>query len=157
MNQNGTGPAHKLHEENRTARLLLDLLKQEQSQLVAADIDALTALTAEKTRLVARMSELAEERHAALASAGYAATEQGMQAWLDSLQPPTARQSWKELLELAQAAKEINRSNGMLIGKHLARNQSALTVLKGGPQGQALYGPNGQSSVTPAGRGLAIG
>lgn len=157
MNQSGTGPAHKLHEENRTARMLLELLKKEQSQLVAADIDALTSLTEEKNRLVSRMSELATERHAALAAAGFAATEQGMQAWLDSLQPPTARQSWKELLEVAQAAKEINRSNGLLIGKHLARNQGALNVLKGGPQGQALYGPNGQSSVTPAGRGLVIG
>jgi flagella synthesis protein FlgN len=155
MNQ--SGPAHKLHEENRTARMLLDLLKQEQARLVAADIDALTALTEEKTRLVARMSELAKERHTALADAGFAATEQGMQAWLDSLQPATARQSWKDLLELAKAAKEINRSNGLLIGKHLARNQGALNVLKGGAQGQALYGPNGQSAVTPAARGLAIG
>ncbi|TCS39159.1 flagella synthesis protein FlgN [Paucimonas lemoignei] len=157
MNQTGTGPAHKLHEENRTARMLLEILNKEQAQLVAADVDALTALTEEKNQLVARMSELAAERHAALTAAGFEATEQGMQAWLDSLQPPTARQSWKELLEIAQAAKEINRSNGMLIGKHLARNQNALNVLKGGPQGQTLYGPNGQSAVTPAGRGLVIG
>lgn len=157
MNQSGTGPAHKLHEENRTARTLLDLLKKEQAQLVAADVEALTALTEEKNRLVVRMSELAAERHAALSAEGFAATEQGMQAWLDKLQPPTARQSWKELLEVAKAAKEINRSNGLLIGKHLARNQNALNVLKGGPQGQALYGPNGQSSVTAAARGLVIG
>jgi flagella synthesis protein FlgN len=157
MNQTGTGPAHKLHEENRTARMLLDILKKEQAQLVAADIAALTALTEEKTQLVVRMAELAAERHTALATAGYAATEEGMQAWLDSVQPPTARQSWKELLEVARAAKEINRSNGLLIGRHLTRNQSALNVFKGGQQGQALYGPDGQSSVSPAGRGLAIG
>lgn len=157
MNQNGTGPAHKLHEESRIARMLLDLLKKEQSQLVAADIAALTALTEEKTRLLARMSELAEERHAALAAAGFAATEQGMQSWLDTLQPPTARQSWSELLEVAKAAKELNRTNGMLIGKHMARNQGALNVLKGGQPGQALYGPDGQSAISPAGRGLAIG
>lgn len=157
MNQTGTSPAHKLHEENRMARMLLDLLKKEQSQLVAADITALTALTEEKNQLLARMSELAAERHAALAAAGFAATEQGMQAWLDTLQPPTARQSWKELLDTARSAKEINRSNGLLIGKHMARNQSALNVLKGGQQGQALYGPDGQSAVSPAGRGLAIG
>ncbi|RJG01184.1 flagella synthesis protein FlgN [Noviherbaspirillum sedimenti] len=157
MNPSGNSPAHSLHEENRTARMLLDLLKQEQTQLIAADIDALTALTEEKTRLVARMSELATGRHQALAAAGFTATEQGMQAWLDSLQAATVRQSWQELLDLARAAKDINRSNGLLIGKHLARNQGALNVLKGGAQGQALYGPNGQSAVRTTVRGLAIG
>ena len=157
MNPTGNSPAHDLHEENSAAHMLLDLLKKEQAQLIAADIDALTTLTEEKTRLVARMSELATGRHQALAAAGFAATEAGMQAWLDSLQTSTARQSWKELLELSRAAREINRSNGLLIGKHLARNQGALNVLKGGPQGQALYGPNGQSSVRTSVRGLAIG
>ncbi len=157
MNPSGNSPAHQLHEENRAARMLLDLLKKEQAQLVAADIDALTALTEEKTRLVTRMSELAASRHQALAAAGFAATEEGMQAWLDNSQLPTARQSWKELLELARAAKDINRSNGLLIGKHLARSQSALDVLKGGAQGQALYGPNGQSTARTSARGLAIG
>lgn len=157
MNQTGNSPAQNLHEENSTARILLDLLKKEQEQLIAADIDALTTLTEEKTRLVARMLELASGRHQALAATGFAATEAGMQAWLDSLQSAVVRQSWHELLELGRAAKEINRSNGLLIGKHLARNQGALNVLKGGPQGQALYGPNGQSAVRTSVRGLAIG
>jgi len=154
MTVSGNSPARQLQEELRTARTLLELLKQEQAQLVAADIDALNALTEEKTRLVTRMSELATDRHHALAATGFAASEAGMQAWLE---PEEARQAWQNLLELARAAKEVNRSNGLLIGKHLTRNQSALNVLKGGPQGQTLYGPNGQSSVTAAGRGLAIG
>ena len=156
MTQAGNSPEHQLQEELRMARALLDLLNKEQAQLIAADIDALTALTEEKTRLVTRMSALAAERHQALAIAGFAATEEGMQAWLANRQPDTTLQSWQELLQLARSAKEVNRSNGLLIGKHLARNQSALNVLKGGPQGQALYGPNGQS-VAAAGRGLAIG
>lgn len=139
------------------ARALLDLLNKEQAQLIAAEIDALTALTEEKTVLVTRMSALAAERHQALAVAGFAATEAGMQAWLANRQPETTCQAWQELLQLARTAREVNRSNGMLIGKHLARNQGALNILKGGRQGQALYGPNGQSAVTAAGRGLAIG
>lgn len=157
MTQAGNSPAHQLQEEIRLARTLLDLLKEEQARLIAAEIDALTVLTEEKSRLVARMSEFAAERHHALLAAGFAATEEGMQAWLESRQPETVRQSWQELLQLAKSAKDLNRSNGLLIGKHLARNQSALNVLKGGPQGQPLYGPNGQSAVTSAGRGLAIG
>lgn len=157
MTVSGNSPARQLQEELSTARTLLNLLKEEQAQLIAADIDALTALTEEKTRLVTRMSELATERHDALSASGFAASEAGMQAWLENRQPEELRKAWLALLELARAAKEINRSNGLLIGKHLNRNQSALNALKGGPQGQALYGPNGQSSVTAGGRGLAIG
>src|SRR4051794_25026656 len=130
MNQTGNSPAHNLYEENHMARLLLDLLKQEQAKLIAADIEALTALTEEKTRLVTRMSALATERHQALALAGFSATEDGMQAWLESHQPADARQSWQELMQLARDARDTNRSNGLLIGKHMARNQGALNILK---------------------------
>lgn len=153
----GNSPAHYLHEENRAARMLLDLLKKEQAQLIAADIDGLTVSTEEKTRLVTEMSELAARRHQALAAEGFEAKEEGMQAWLKNTKAPTAAQSWKELLELAQEAKDLNRINGMLIGQHLARSQNALNVLKGGTQGQTFYGPNGQSSVNTTVRGLAIG
>jgi flagella synthesis protein FlgN len=157
MNMSGNSPSHSLQEEARIAHVLLELLKKEQAQLIAADIDSLTALTEEKTRLIAQLSELATQRQNALTAAGFDAQESGMQAWLTAQNLPAANQAWKELLKLAQDAKEINRINGLLIGKHLARNQNALNVLKGAPQGQGLYGPNGQASAGASGRGLAIG
>ncbi len=157
MNTNGISPAHSLHQENQAARTLLDLLKKEQAQLIAADIDSLTVLTEEKSKLIAHLSELTTRRYQALATAGFDAKEAGMQAWLDKTAIATASQSWKELLALATAAKEMNRTNGLLIGKHLARNQNTLNILKGGPQGQTFYGPNGQSSVKTSVRGLAVG
>ncbi len=157
MNASGNSPAHSLHEENHAARTLLDLLKKEQAQLIAANIEGLTTLTEEKNRLVSEMAALAAKRHQALATAGYEAKESGMQAWLASMPSATISEAWNELLALATVAKELNRTNGLLIGKHLARNQNALNVLKGGPQGQSLYGPNGQSTVKTTIRGLAIG
>jgi flagella synthesis protein FlgN len=157
MTTSGNNPANSLQEETRTARSLLELLKKEQEQLIAADIDAISALTEEKSKLVAQLSELATRRYNALASAGYDAQESGMQAWLKNQPNPGISQSWKELIGFAQAAKEANRVNGLLIGKHLTRNQQALNVLKGGAQGQTFYGPNGQSSVKTTVRGLAIG
>lgn len=156
MNISGNGPAHTLHDENRAAQSLLDLLNQEQAQLIAADIDGLTGLTEEKTRLVAQMSALATRRYAALTAAGFASGEAGMQCWLEQ-SDTAAADAWRQLLSLAQAAKEVNRVNGLLIGKHLTRNQASLNLLKGGPQAQTLYGPNGQSSVKTNARGLAIG
>lgn len=153
----GNSPASSLQDENRTARMLLDLLRKEQSHLIAADIDALTALTDNKLQLVSRLSELAVRRYQALAAAGFEAKEAGMQAWLGKNDAVFVKDSWNELLALARAAKEINRTNGLLIGKHLTRSQNALNAIKGGQQGQTFYGPNGQSTVKSSVRGLAIG
>ncbi len=153
----GNNPAQSLHEENRMARQLLEVLNKEQAQLIAAGVDSLDMLSEEKNKLVERMSELAAQRYRALAANGFQAQEEGMRAWLGSIDSATTSQSWQELLETARAARDINRNNGMLINKHLARTQSALSVLRGGAPGDSLYGRNGQSAVSPGGRGLAIG
>jgi flagella synthesis protein FlgN len=150
-------PAASLNDESLATRALIDLLKKEQAQLVAADIAGLPALMEEKTKVVSQLSELATRRHNALAAAGFEPKESGMQAWLASAAAVTAAKAWKELISLAQTAKELNRVNGLLIGKHLTRNQQALNVLGLGNQGNAFYGPNGQSTVKTTVRGLAIG
>lgn len=150
-----SNPASKLQEETATAQALLELLKQEQARLIAADIDQLPALIEEKARLVTRMTELAHHRYQALAAAGFEPRETGMQTWIDK-EPAASGQSWNHLIALAQAAKEMNRINGILINKHISNNQMTLTVLQGG-NGQTFYGPNGQSSIKTTVRGLAIG
>lgn len=154
----GTSPADSLHEELKATAHLLQVLKQEQAQLVAANIDGLTAQTEEKAKIVARMSELARWRHSALAAAGFAAGEEGMQEWLKSPDATAAiGKSWKELLGLAQIGKELNRTNGLLIGRHMTRNQTALNVLQGSTHGGTFYGPDGQATNKPGGRGLVLG
>jgi flagella synthesis protein FlgN len=157
MQSLGNSLAQSLGEELRAAATLLDLLKQEQSHLINANVDELAKLTEEKTKIVVRMGELAQNRHRALAGAGFDASETGMQKWVDSGTSPAAGKSWKELLELAREAKELNRVNGLLIGQHLGRNQAALNILHGAPQGGAMYGPNGQSATQPNKRKLVVG
>ena len=154
----GNALAQALAEEVRAAGALLDLLRLEQTHLIDANIDELIKVTEEKTKIVARMGELSLGRHRALQSAGLEASEEGMQKWASN--PATdasAAQSWNALLELAREAKELNRTNGLLIGRHLARNQSALNVLHGNAQGGNMYGPNGQSASQPGSRRLVIG
>lgn len=154
----GTSPADSLHEELEATHRLLQILKQEQARLVEADIDGLTALTEEKARIVARMSELARSRHSALAAAGFAAAEEGMQEWLRGPDATAAiGKCWKELLALAQSGKEVNRTNGLLIARHMTRNQTALTVLQGSAHGGTFYGPDGQATSKPGGRSLVLG
>jgi flagella synthesis protein FlgN len=163
MQPSVSSPAGTLAEELDAARRLQQLLKQEQKQLIEADIDGLTALTGHKAALVARMTDLATSRHRALAAAGFPAEEAGMQTWLRN-EPPAAdgstaeaRKSWIELLALAQSAKHLNRTNGILINTHLARNQTALNVLRGNTQGGNFYGPDGQQSMKVSARGLVVG
>jgi flagella synthesis protein FlgN len=157
MESFGTNPAGSLNEENKAARSLLQLLQQEQDQLVAAKIDGLVNLTEEKAKIVARMSELAAARHNALAKAGYEAKETGMKAWLEKNATSAINKAWGELLSLARRAKEMNRTNGLLISQHLVRNQVALSVLQGGSQAGGFYGPDGQTKKQSTLRGLAIG
>lgn len=158
MQSLGKTLAQTLAEEVLAAGTLLDLLRQEQAHLVDANIDELIKVTEEKTKIVARMGELSLGRHRSLASAGLEASDEGMQKWAGSpAADPTAAQSWKALLELAREAKELNRTNGLLIGRHLARNQSALNILQGSGQGGNMYGPNGQAASHSGSRRLVIG
>lgn len=158
MQSLGNALAQALAEEVRAAGALLDLLRLEQAHLVDANIDELIKVTEEKTKIVARMGELSLGRHRSLANAGLEASEEGMQKWASS---PTAdaaaAQSWSALLELAREAKELNRTNGLLIGRHLARNQAALNILQGNDQAGGMYGPNGQSAAQSGSRRLVIG
>jgi flagellar biosynthesis protein FlgN len=156
MQSSDKNPAGSLGEELKAGNTLLLLLKQEQEFLINADVDGLTKLTEEKTKTVALMTTLAQGRHRMLGNAGFEASEAGMQTWLKTVAPATAN-AWKELLGLAQQAKEINRTNGLLIGQHMARNQSALNVLQGSPQSGNLYGPNGQATGQSGRRSLVVG
>ena len=154
----GNSLAQSLGEELRAANTLLQLLKQEQAQLIDANVDELAKVTEEKAQVVARMNELAQNRHRALAAAGFEASEAGMQKWAKSPAAlPAASKSWNELLGIAQQAKELNRLNGMLIGQHVARNQTALNILQGSPQGGTMYGPDGQSTSKTGSRRLVVG
>src|SRR4051812_40006900 len=149
MHSSGISPADNLSKEGEATRSLLDLLKKEQAELIDANIEGLTALTEEKAKVVAHMAALAASRHQALVAAGYPAKEEGMQAWLQSQEADTSdHESWTALLALTKEAKELNRVNGLLVNKHMVRNQAAMNVLRTNTHGGNFYGPDGQSSNT---------
>jgi flagella synthesis protein FlgN len=155
---NPINPAASLEQERSAIENLLTVLRQEQMHLIDADVDAMAGVTPEKSRIATEMSELATRRHQTLAAAGFAATEPGMQAWIDGGNAsPAARESWKVLLDLAQTAKEMNRVNGLLISQQLGRNQARLNALQGNAQGGSFYGPNGQATTRIGSRRLVVG
>lgn len=149
-------PMSSLRAEQRTITALLDVLKQEQQHLVAADIEGLTALTQKKSSLVNDMAVLASQRHNALGAAGYKAEEAGMDAWLAASGDSAAAPLWAEVLELTREAKELNRLNGTLISKHLSHTQGALQALRPQAQGN-FYGPSGHATSSNLRRGFLAG
>ncbi|NRR30080.1 flagellar protein FlgN [Oxalobacteraceae bacterium] len=151
-------PMNSLRGEQTLMTSLLEVLKQEQAHLIAADIEGLTALTVEKTVLVNQMAVLASQRHSALGAAGYPAQESGMDAWLAASGDSDAPALWHEVLALTQEAKELNRINGMLINRHMSHTQGALNALR--PQTQNanhFYGPSGIATTSTPSRGFIVG
>lgn len=147
-------PLESLREEHKAMVYLVEIIKQEQAQLLEANIEALKQLTEEKSKVVAQMSEFATQRDQALSAAGF--TGKDIQLWLGKI-GANASKVWEELMSLATSAKELNRINGMLINKHMTHNQSALQALHVAPQGGNLYGPTGQASAKTSSRRLVVG
>ena len=140
-------PTQTIAAEHQHLDALVALMKQEQQSLVALDADALSDLTTQKNALLASLSSLTQQRHAALEAAGCEGSEAGMEPWLAASGDDEARQQWERMLHVAREAKELNRVNGMLISKQLAHNQGVLNALRtptNAPSG-AIYGASGQT------------
>ena len=151
-------PLNNLREEAQIMAALLELLKQEQRLLVAAEIDGLPAVTSKKTALIAQMTLLSAQRHRALGKAGFPAEEAGMEAWIAADADERIAQSWKLLLEHTREAKELNRVNGMLINKQMGHTQGALQALQPLSSGaNNVYSASGMSGTIPRSRGFLAG
>jgi len=148
-------PKHSLQAELSKITELLEVLKQEQQDLVAADIDHLTSLTPHKSALVNEMATLATARHRALAEAGYPAMELGMESWLEAQHDDAANILWQQLLDQTRAAKELNRLNGVSDQQALGHTQGALQALR--PQQTTVYGPSGMTTGGTTRRGFIAG
>ncbi|MBP0596949.1 flagellar protein FlgN [Herbaspirillum sp. LeCh32-8] len=151
-----SNPASSLPQEQASLARLVDKLRQEQSLLSETTAEGMTDMISEKATIVAEMTTLAGNRHRVLAELGYADDESGMQQWMNERGTDADKDVWAALFELAQDARELNRINGILIGKKLSINQSALTVLQGKTGTGSFYGPDGQNSIKSSGRRLGV-
>lgn len=154
-----TSPSTTLSLEHERIDALVELMKQEQQFLVAADADGLAQLTPRKAALVQELAQLSRERHAALAGAGFAASEAGMEPWLAAQGDEAARSAWTRLLAHTAEAKELNRLNGMLVNRQMAHNQTVLNALRTPAAGAepGLYGAKGQTFGSGPSRGFVAG
>jgi len=154
-----TLPHATLTSEHERIAALVDLMKQEQQLLVAADADALGELTPRKVALVQELAQLSRQRHDALGAAGFAAAEAGMEPWLAARGDDAARAAWSQLLAATAEAKELNRVNGMLLNRQMAHNQTVLNALRtpaAAPE-STLYGAKGQTFGSAPSRRFVLG
>jgi len=152
-------PIQTIAAEHQHLDALVALMKQEQQSLVALDADELSSLTTQKNALLASLSNLSQQRHAALQAAGCEGSEAGMEPWLATSDDGQVREQWQRMLHVAREAKELNRVNGMLISKQLAHNQGVLNALRtptNAPTG-AIYGASGQTVGLGASKRYVIG
>lgn len=132
---------------------LLAVLSREQTSLVAADVDAIESLLEEKSALLQSLSSVATARYELLGNNGFEANESGMAAWLGQQSKSALNASWTNLQKSLAQAKEMNRLNGMLIGRHFSRNQQMLNQLQGTTESSGVYGRNGQAAAGAISRG----
>ena len=154
-----TSPISTVLQEQQHLGSLIELMKQEQQLLVAADADGLAETTPRKNALLQALADLSAQRHAALLAAGCEGAEAGMEPWLAVGGNDEARTQWEALLVLAREAKELNRVNGMLINKQLAHNQGVLNALRmpAGADAGGVYGASGQAVGSGPSKRYVIG
>lgn len=145
-----------LQQELSTLDRFIELLQQEQAALVAADVDTLQSLAADKQQLSDQLNALAQNRANQLQSAGFPPDSEGVKAWLQN-QADSVRHSWELLLENARTAQRLNQTNGKLIQTHLQHNQQALSALVSAANRADVYGADGQPMGGPGGAKRSLG
>ncbi|CAM4028987.1 flagellar export chaperone FlgN [Rahnella bruchi] len=123
-----------------TLQALDQVINHEQTILCSGRVNgaALQHITEQKSSLLATVDYLDKQRRQH--------DERLKQNAPYSRQPEIAVM-WKNVVQLTTRLSQINRHNGMLLGKQIAYNTEALAILNAS-QTQKFYGPNGQETVS---------
>ena len=148
-------PIAGIASERDATRGFIDLLQREQRTLQQADISVLISLTNEKAHRMQQLAQMADARKRWLVTFGHT-SDSGIECILPDY--PAVSEVWKDLLQLAEMAVQLNKINGILIDQRLRYNQQALAVLQAAtPQNSGLYGSDGQPQTLSGGRQLGEG
>ncbi|MBC3880150.1 flagellar protein FlgN [Undibacterium sp. LX40W] len=162
MNENLTNAqniANIVAQEVELMSALVQLLKKEEEVLVDNTPDKLETIVLEKNTLLTQIIALEKNRNSSLSQSGLSPDAEGMNLLFSQLSTSSdVQNNWERLLNLSSAAKENNRTNGILINRHMVRNQTTLNILQQNDQTASVYGADGQSRVNSnSGRGIIAG
>jgi flagella synthesis protein FlgN len=126
-----------------------------------ADVSSLLTLAKEMAQQAQQLVQIADVRNRWLVALGCtrdrSGMEQGLQSCAGAGAGAGAADAWRELLQLAETASQLNKINGILIGQRLRYNQQALSVLQAATRSAGLYGADGQPTLFSGGRQLGEG
>lgn len=142
-----------LNEEINRLREFISLLQCEQDLLKQGDTESLLPLIETKTSLANSLAAFAQARAGQLNRLGLDIGRAGMEAWLaHNDQGGKLREAWQTLLDLAAQARNLNITNGKLIGLYMQHNQQAFNALMSATNRAMTYGPDGQQQTGLGGR-----
>jgi len=124
--------------ERDAVRAFVALLEREEDALVRGNLDSLATLTPDKASQCALLEQFETRRIAS-----------GQSAADDPV--------WLEILDLARRARDLNRTNGIMLQQRSRLAESALRVLLGSARESATYGPDGMMQSRAGMRGLVAG
>lgn len=134
-----------LAEEAKAVEGFLEVLKEEEAALIAADLDKLMILVGRKGECSTVLNALVERREISQRAAGMAPGRIGMEAWIaaQGSSSALAAKLWAHLLALAGKARSQNEINGKLIALHFQHNQRALATLMAEANRAMTYSADG--------------
>jgi flagellar biosynthesis protein FlgN len=138
-----------LRQEAEALQLFVSALQGEQEALKSGEIDALPDFVEQKSRTIALLNRLGEQRNALLKAARFAVDREGLLAWGKT--SPDTQRLVDGLFKAAEEAKELNRLNGQLIAMRLRSTQAALEALTPKSAGHGLYSAQGQTTIRTTG------
>lgn len=135
---------------------LKESLEDEHRALELQDLQALRAAIANKSKCVAELQALEEQRLECCIAAGFQAGPEQMEqvtAWCD--EGSELANCWQHLLDIAVECNAMNFTNGAIIRGRKQHIDTSLAVIRGGDTETSTYGRGGQGPGGLSQRSLA--
>lgn len=141
------GFASCLKIEKKLFEELIGILKQEENALTQSSFYKFDDFVSRKTSLLEQLSQLDSKRNQYFKNNGVALERKDINHWFGMHCPNNheTQDLWSELLVLADAARKLNHTNGLIISKYLQHNQCTFVALQCASGNIFLYGPSGQA------------
>lgn len=143
------GFASCLNIEKKLFEELVGILKQEESALTQSSFNKLDDFVSKKASLLEQLSQLDFKRNQHFKNNGVALEKKSINQWLEINRSNNNEMQnlWNELLVLADAARKLNHTNGLIISKYIQHNQRTFVALQCASGNVSLYGPSGQACI----------
>ena len=143
---------NELKTESDTLRILIEILKKEESALIEGKLEEIDRLASNKIKLIRELIQHDDDRNVFFLKIGLLSERKSIDSWLNELAVQNSSFSeikalWKELLNLAKTAQQFTHSNGLIIANRLQHNLRCFAALHGATGNVALYGPKGQTYI----------